>query len=161
MRAMGEVPERRDAFVETRTISLLTQPLTLRGILVYRRPRYIEKRIDAPHTERIVVDGDALTVTDGRGTKRIDIDSHPLIRTYVEAIRATLAGEVAALRRHYHVKLEGTPTEWTLRLRPMDPAAADHVTSLQVSGSGSRIRRVEILEPGGDRSVMAIGGVGP
>ncbi|GKS58031.1 fatty acyl CoA synthetase [Nitrospira sp.] len=153
---MATVQERHDSFTETRTMELLTQPVTLHGTLTYRRPHYIEKRIDRPHRERIAVDGATLSMTEGDHSRELDIDSHPVIRAYVEGIRATLAGDVAALRRHYHIILDGSLSDWALRLRPLDTEAAEFLQSVTLRGTGTRIQAVEIHEVNGDRSVMSI-----
>ena len=76
--------------------------------------------------------------------------------SFVEAIRASLAGDVATLRRFYHVKLEGTREQWILTLRPLDHQAAEYLTSIRLNGDGNRLTAVEIQETGGDHSVMKI-----
>jgi hypothetical protein len=105
-----------------------------------------------------VVHGDQLTLSTANGTKRIAVDSHPLIRSFIEAIRASLAGEVSVLRRLYHIKLQGTRQNWMLTLRPLDAQAAEHLSSITLTGHGDRLTEVDIRETGGDRSVMQIQG---
>jgi outer membrane lipoprotein-sorting protein len=156
MELMAQVRDRRDRFTETKTLAVLTKPLVLTGTLAYSRPDRVEKHVLSPYEEHLVVQGDELTLTNKDGTKRIGVKSHPLIWSFVEAIRASLAGEVTALRRFYHVKLEGTRNDWLLTLRPLDPQAASYLTSIMLNGRGNHLRSVDIREAGGDRSVMAI-----
>jgi outer membrane lipoprotein-sorting protein len=156
MELMAQVRERRDRFTETKTLAVLTKPLVLTGTLAYARPDRVEKHVLTPYEEHLVVQGDELTLMNKDGTKRIGVKSHPLIWSFVEAIRASLAGEVTALRRFYHVKLEGTRNDWRLTLRPLDQQAASYLTSIMLSGRGNHLRSVDIREAGGDRSVMAI-----
>ncbi|HET6675227.1 MAG TPA: LolA-related protein [Nitrospiraceae bacterium] len=156
MDLMAQVTARQDRFTETKTLAVLTKPLVLTGTLSYSRPDRVEKHVLTPYEEHLVVQGDKLTLVNKGGTKRIGVNSHPLIWSFVEAIRASLAGEVTALRRFYHVKLEGTRTAWLLTLRPLDPQAASYLTSITLRGRGNRLSAVEIREAGGDRSVMTI-----
>lgn len=156
MELMAQVTSRQDTFTETKTVSMLTQPLVLKGTLSYTRPDHVEKHVAAPYEEHLVVDGDTLTLANKDGTKRVKVKSHPLIWSFVEAIRATLAGEVPTLRRFYHVKLAGTQQRWSLTLRPLDRQAAEYLTSIMLTGQGNRLTKVEIQEAGGDRSVMQI-----
>jgi outer membrane lipoprotein-sorting protein len=156
MEQMAQVSARRDRFTETKTMAVLAKPLVLTGTLAYSRPDRVEKHVLTPYEEHLVVHGDQLTLVNKDGTKRIGVKSHPLIWSFVEAIRASLAGEVEALRRFYHIKVEGTPMKWLLTLRPLDPQAASYLTSIRLTGHGNRLTLVEIHEAGGDRSVMAI-----
>ncbi len=99
MELMAQVTSRQDTFTETKTVSMLTQPLILKGTLSYTRPDHVEKHVISPYEEHVVVDGDTLTLANKDGTKRVKVKSHPLIWSFVEAIRASLAGEVSTLRR--------------------------------------------------------------
>ena len=156
MELMAQVPAREDRFTETKTMAVLSKPLILTGTLAYSRPDRVEKHVLTPYEEHLIVQGDQLTLANKDGTKRIGVKSHPLIWSFVEAIRASLAGEVAALRRFYHIKVEGTSREWSLTLRPLDPQAAAYLISIRLRGRGNHLVLVEIDEAGGDRSVMAI-----
>ncbi|HVG01460.1 MAG TPA: LolA-related protein [Nitrospira sp.] len=156
MELMAKVSAREDRFTETKTLSMLTQPLVLHGTLAYVRPDRVEKHTTSPYAEHLIVRGDQLTLSNKEGTKRIAVDSHPLIRSFIEAIRASLAGEVAVLRRLYHIKLQGTQQNWTLILRPLDVRAAEYLTSITLTGHGDRLTAVDIREAGGDRSLMQI-----
>jgi outer membrane lipoprotein-sorting protein len=156
MERMAKVSSREDRFTETKTVAMLTQPLVLKGTLAYVRPDRVEKHVTSPYAEHLVVQGDQLTLSTPEGTKRIAVDSHPLIRSFIEAIRASLAGEVAVLRRLYHIKLQGTQQNWMLTLRPLDAQAAEYLTSITLTGHGDRLTAVDIQETGGDRSLMQI-----
>jgi len=156
MELMAKVPSREDRFTETKTVAMLTQPLILKGTLAYVRPDRVEKHVTSPYAEHLVVQGDQLTLSTKEGTKRIAVDSHPLIRSFIEAIRASLAGEVAVLRRLYHIKLQGTQQNWMLTLRPLDAQASEYLTSITLTGHGDRLTTVDIRETGGDRSLMQI-----
>jgi hypothetical protein len=156
MELLAKVPAREDRFTETKTLAVLTQPLVLKGTLAYVRPDRVEKHVTSPYAEHLIVVGDQLTLSTKEGTKRIAVDGHPLIRSFIEAIRASLAGEVSVLRRLYHIKLQGNLQNWILTLRPLDAQAAEYLTSITLTGRGDRLTAVDIRETGGDRSLMQI-----
>ncbi len=156
MDLMARVTSREDRFTETKTVAMLTQPLVLKGTLAYVRPDRVEKHVTSPYAEHLVVQGDQLSLSTREGTKHLAVDSHPLIRSFIEAIRASLAGELAVLRRLYHIKIQGTQQQWTLTLRPLDAQVAEYLTSITISGHGDRMTVVDIRETGGDRSLMQI-----
>ncbi len=158
-RLMGELAQvqtSRARYSEVRRVALLQKPLQLSGTLLYARPGRIEKRQTLPVEEVISVDGDWLSVQRQGKTQRISLQSATLVAALVESLRATLAGDGAELERLYRVKVQGTRQRWTLALAPREVEVAGVVKSIVIAGSGSRIGRLEILEPGGDGSVMTI-----
>jgi outer membrane lipoprotein-sorting protein len=159
MQMLGTVESANARFVETRQSALLKSPLVLQGTLAYRRPDRIEKHVLKPHDERITVEGGRLTL-ENRGQNRkktMSVGSAPGLAALVESIRATRAGDLAALQRYYSVQVEGSREQWILTLKPLDAQVADYVSLITLSGSGPRIARIAIDEAGGDRSVMEIG----
>ena len=158
MQMLGSVESANARFVETRHSALLKSPLVLQGTLSYRRPDRIEKHVLSPHDERITVEAGRLTLENRSQNRRktIAVSSAPGLAALIESIRATRAGDLAALQRHYVVQLEGTREQWTLTLRPLESQVADYVISIALAGSGSRIGRITTEEAGGDRSVMEV-----
>jgi len=158
MQMLGSVEAANARFVETRYSSLLKSPLVLRGTLSYRRPDRVEKHVLAPHDERITVEGGRLTLENRAQNRRktLSVNGAPGLAALIESIRATRAGDLAALQRYYALQVEGGRAQWTLTLKPLDSQVADYVISIALSGSDSRIGRITIEEAGGDRSVMEI-----
>ena len=158
-RLMGElarVQTSRARYSEVKRVAMLQKPLQLSGTLLYERPGRIEKRQTLPVEEVIRVDGGWLTVEREGKTRRIALQDATLVAALVESLRATLAGDGIELERLYAVRVEGTRQRWTLALTPREVEIAGVVKTIAIAGSGSRIARMEILEPGGDGSVMTI-----
>ncbi len=149
-------------FRETKSSALLKAPVESSGTLTYAAPARLEKRTLAPREERFAVDGEtALIEYPARSAgenRRIELrlGEYPAIKAFVESIRGTLAGDLASLRRYYRVELDGLWSDWRLHLLPSDPQLADVVQKVTIGGAGGEVRRIEILETGGDRSVMTI-----
>jgi hypothetical protein len=158
MLMLASVESSTARYVETRESALLKAPLVFRGTLFYRRPDRFEKRVLFPQDERITLEGGELTLENRAQNRRktIGVGSAPGLAALVESIRATRAGDLAALKRHYTLQLEGSREQWTLTLRPVESQVADYVTSIVLSGAESRIARITVQETGGDRSVMEI-----
>jgi outer membrane lipoprotein-sorting protein len=149
-------------FSETKTSALLKAPIESSGTLTYAAPSKLEKRTLAPREERFAVDGETVVVEtparSGGERRRIELHlgQYPAIRAFVESIRGTLAGDLASLRRYYRVELVGAWSDWQLHLLPSDREMAELVLKVVISGAGGEVRRIEILEASGDRSVMTI-----
>ena len=158
MEMLAAVPSAKDTFTETRTSAVLTAPLVLKGTLAYVRPDRLEKAVLAPYMDRTVISGDNVTV-ENRALKlarTFSLASSTTVSALVESMRATLAGDRAALERHYTIQLEGRPEAWTLMLVPREQKLAAQVKRIQIAGVRERLKRVEIEEATADRSVMLI-----
>jgi outer membrane lipoprotein-sorting protein len=158
MGEMAAVPASRTRFVETRHLSLLTRPLELKGSLTYERPHRLTKHVESPFDELLTVDGEALSLVNRtKGEQRtVSLREQPALGALVESVRATLAGDGAQLERHYRVKFSGGRDAWQLRLLPREAQLRAYVESIALSGAGARVQRIEVLESGGDSSVMTI-----
>jgi hypothetical protein len=158
MRRLSQIPAAQARFSELKHMAQLTEPLALSGILSYVRPDRLEKRVISPYPERIVVAGDKLTIEsqDPGQTRTLRLSSNPVIWAFVESIRATLAGDLAALERHYRVQFEGSAQGWLLSLYPRLPEMQRYVAWIRIDGVDDRLRGLEIQEANGDRSVMTI-----
>jgi outer membrane lipoprotein-sorting protein len=145
-------------FTETKYLSVLSQPLQLSGTLSYVAPDHLEKHVLAPNEERYVVDGDTLLVENkSRNLRRsFALQSYPDIWAFVESFRATLAGNAATLRRFYALELSGDRGKWQLTLTPLQDSMLKAVAGIRIDGRADQITRIEIVEAGGDRSVMRI-----
>ncbi|PGH56927.1 acyltransferase [Azospirillum palustre] len=144
-------------FTETREVGLLTAPLESSGTLTYRRPDFLEKRTLRPQAEILRLDGDRLTLTQADGASRtLSVSSMPEIQTYVESIRSTLRGDVPTVMRFYEVVLEGTLQDWRMQLTPRAEEARRIVQRIDIAGRDASIRRIELLQADGDRSIMTI-----
>ena len=157
MASLAEVKSDKARFVEKGFVSLLKEPVESSGTLSYERPDRIEKRTETPRPESLRVEGNKLTLTQADGTVRsVSLSSMPEVEAYVESIRATLAGDLPALRHFYNVALEGVRDGWTLQLTPLGPDVREMVRLIVISGQQNRIGEITVYQTDGDRSVMTI-----
>ena len=159
MQAFAAIPEAQTRFIEVRRSDVLRAPLELKGKLHYQRPDRLERHVLSPYQEVTRIDGDRVTIENpARGEpRRYSLAALPAALALVEGLRATLAGDLATLERHYHVSLAGSREAWTLSLVPRALAVAGAVSSIQLTGSAARLARVEIEETTGDRITTVFG----
>jgi outer membrane lipoprotein-sorting protein len=159
MRSLAATGESSAAFVETRSSDALSAPLVARGELRYVPPGRLERRVSAPAEERYVVDGDRVTIERrGAPPRTVALAAQPVLGAFLESIRATLRGDLAALARHYRVEVEGSDARWSLVLLPSDPGMAEFVSVIRVAGAHGRLTGMEVVETGGDRVVTEFAG---
>ena len=143
-------------FTERKFLRLLDKPVESHGELLFTPPDRMEKRTTSPKAERVVVDRERITLDRGGKTYGMGLSENPAMAVLVESIRATLAGDLATLTRTYSVALDGDEGRWRLVLRPLDPAVSTLVERVEIGGAHTDVRRVEIFQADGDRSVMTI-----
>ena len=149
--------ERSDAtFEETRHIAALTAPVVRRGTLRYVRPADLEMVVQTPVAERVRVSGTTLTIEGRNGVREVRLGDMPAIAGWVESVRATLAGDVPALGRHFTVRASGDISRWQLDLTPLSAELAAFVTRVTISGANAQIGRIDVIEASGDRSEMVV-----
>jgi len=158
MQELGQVKTARGRFVERKHLSILKTPMEFSGTLLYVAPDRLEKRTLSPRPESLVLERDVLTMEDGDRKRRrtLVLHDYPVVSVFVESIRSTLAGDLPTLARFYDVDLAGSEQQWRLTLRPVDPKMRDVVSEIRIGGEGNWVSRVEVVEPGGNRSVMTV-----
>jgi outer membrane lipoprotein-sorting protein len=156
---MHSLAERRHgqvSFVEQQFLHMLKRPVESYGELIYDAPNHLEKRTIEPRAETLVVDGEVLTVQRGRRNHVLDLKAYPQILPFIESIRATLAGDRAALESLFRLEFTGSEMRWTLLLTPLDAQLAKTVASIRIDGSRDELSKVEIRQSDGDRSLMTL-----
>ena len=145
------------AFTEVQQLSILDQPLHSSGELVYDAPDRLEKRTLAPRPEDLLLENGVLTVERNHHRRSVALRDFPQAAPFVESVRATLAGDRAALERYFTVQFSGNLDRWSLELTPADAVLRRSVQRVLIGGERDRIHTVEIDQRDGDSSMLTIG----
>jgi hypothetical protein len=157
MNAMHQVHQSSARFIETRYLHLLNQAQRSSGQLIYVAPDRLQKITTEPAATRMAIIGDHLTIeSQGQKTREISLRDYSEIGALIESIRATLAGDLPVLTRHFTTTLDGDANHWTLTLVPAEPKLRELVTAIRIKGEQTVIRDVETTEADGDRTDTVI-----
>ena len=143
-------------FVEHQFIAILDRPLESSGELFYDSPDRLEKRTLAPKAESLVLDKGTLRVRRGARSYSLDLQDYPQIAPFIDSIRATLAGDLAALESTYALHFDEGAGGWTLVLVPREAKLAAVIARIRMTGSQDVISEVTVERADGDRTVMTI-----
>jgi hypothetical protein len=146
----------RARFVETKTIALLDRPVVSSGELRFVAPDRLEKHTLRPRPESLVLAGDVLTFERDRRQYTLRLSEQPAALAFVDSLRGTLTGNLAALRKSYKLTLSGDEKRWTLDLLPDDQRIAAFVLRITFGGSHDRVEWIRYLQADGDSSLMTI-----
>ncbi|BDG70574.1 outer membrane lipoprotein carrier protein LolA [Roseomonas fluvialis] len=157
MASLRAVPASRATFVEEKQVPELDRPIVSRGTLAWRAPDRLEKRTLEPAPETFLVEGDRLVLErPQRGLREtIALDAAPEIRPLVEALRATLAGDIATLRQHHEVSFSGEVAQWRITLVPRSLRLRGAVQRITLEGRGGVLAVVETQGNDGRTRLMA------
>lgn len=147
-------------FSEERQLQYLTEPLFLEGTLTFKPPGYLERQVVQPKWQRMIIDGDLVTIEENWKDPpiRVLLSDYPALEAFVSALRSILAGDQRSLERTYATALEGTEDAWLLSLTPRPQQLRDAVSEVRITGAGGNIQSIEVMEAGGDRSIITIHG---
>jgi outer membrane lipoprotein carrier protein LolA len=145
------------AFTEVQQLSILDQPLHSSGELLYDAPDRLEKRTLEPRAEVLRLENGMLTMERGHRRRNVALRELPQAAPFIESVRATLAGDRAALERYFTVQFRGNLDQWTLELTPADATLRRSVRRILIAGAQDRVRTVEIDQSDGDTSTLTLG----
>jgi len=156
---MGELSRAKSGqatFTEERHVAQLDQILRSSGRLSFDAPDTFVRETLRPRRERLAVEGNQLTLTQGGRTRTTTLDSLPEAAVIVEAIRGTLTGNRATLERYFTTTVKGNAAQWQLELVPRDARLRGLVAQLQLTGEHGQVREIRMEMADGDRTVTRI-----
>ena len=152
-------------FRETRNSAFIVTDLVTEGNIEYRQPDYIEKNTVSPIVERIVIDGDSMSIEKAVHSRKGDdmvqiqkypVQSHPVLAVAVASLRAMLGGNVVRIRKDFEIKLEGSRADWQLNLTPTNPEILKYFDQIVLYGNDARIQKVVSIQTDGDQSMLEL-----
>jgi hypothetical protein len=160
----AEQGERRTAFIERRHSVLFRSPPETRGTLYFKPPALLEREVVSPRKEKIRIDADSVTLrtegADGKTTERkASLTTIPQLANLVLTIRATLAGDLATLRKSYVVVMKQPLPHWRIELTPIAPIeepSGAGARQISMDGDGGEVDRIEFAEASGDRTELLL-----
>jgi outer membrane lipoprotein-sorting protein len=156
MASLARVDGVQSMFIEQKRLALLDAPLRYEGRLIYRAPGYLKKEITKPRLESFEIDNGRLVIARGGERRELALKELPQLQALIESLRATLAGDLISLRRHYDIRFKAVGSGWTLNLVPQAKEVKRFISEVTVGGADVAITSVEIRESNGDLSRMEI-----
>ncbi|MGA8707898.1 MAG: LolA-related protein [Steroidobacteraceae bacterium] len=143
-------------FEQTEYLAALRQPAHSSGVMTYAAPDHLEEHTLKPREQSVTLDHGTLTLQSGTRRRTLRLDDYPQIAPLIDSVRATLAGDRAALEQRFELRFSGDVARWQLLLHPRDPKVAAVVDHIRISGERDAILQVEVQQSDGDHSLMTI-----
>ncbi len=146
-------------YTETRQLDFLEGSVTSQGRLIFSPPDRLVKQVDPPDSSRYEIMGDTMTIRrPGEAEQVVSIDAHPLLRLFIDTLRALLMGDLKLLEQHHAIALTGNRDAWQLQLSPQDSQLAASVEWLIITGHDGHIEQMITQEQSGDQTVLILHG---
>jgi len=159
-------PVVRGEFIQRKYLRGLEEPLRATGTFTLATGHGLLWNLAAPVTRslRITPKGIAYYVAESEGSGEngrwvVDSTRGQQSRTF-RLFLSVLNGDTTELRKHFDLSLTGIEGEWQLALVPRSALLKQIFSSIEVAG-GAEVRRIELHETQGDRSVVEFNEVVP
>lgn len=158
--SLAEVKGADALFNELTESAFLTSGLKSSGTLTWRAPDEFVKATVEPFDETLSIKGGEVLIVrqdDGRTrSSKLNVADYPELRSLVESVRSTLAGDSESLREHFELEAAGNAGEWSLLMTPVSAKISESIERIAIAGAGREIREFTTTEPDGDRRVMTL-----
>ena len=163
MQKLSEVKTLKAEFEEVKDFAIFSDAVTVKGWLNYIKPNYLERQIETPHRELTVIEDDVIKIEREAGAEseitkeqQLSIDVHPAVRTLIESIRATFAGDLMVLKKYYSLIFSGNQSDWLLTLQPLEEDVKEFVRRVEISGSDKSVKKIKTIEADDSESEITI-----
>ena len=143
-------------FVETKSLSVLSQPIKQEGILEFRPPNTLAKHVAKPVEEHYMIENTIVTVSKPgeSASLQLKLSDYPALEAFAEGLRAPMSGNLDTLRRYWKPSLGGSWRHWLLALVPVQPELASLIRSVRLEGENDHLIRMTLEETNGDQSIL-------
>lgn len=144
-------------YVETRESPWLSSPVTTHGTL-HIAPQALEKRVEQPRQEtwRLLEDRVEWQGKDATERKQILFSQAPALQVLADVTRRAVAGDLLALERDFKIVVTGDERVWSIRLQPRTAIVSRQLDTVELQGTGGRLRVLIVTERNGERTTTRI-----
>jgi outer membrane lipoprotein-sorting protein len=161
--AYAEMPGLEAEFTEEKHLALLAKPLENRGRIYFARPGYLLRRVEAPLPASVVVTPTEVRLSDGEGSKTIDLRARKDVRPFVQSLLWLLTGDYKSITHSYEARYQRARGDgtWRLSLKPKGEPLSRLVAAMNIRGQGLSVAEIEVLETSGDKTITRITSANP
>ena len=141
------------AFTQQRYLKSLAKPMTTNGQFVLIPKRGLLWHMQKPFENRLRVRADGIMQWNGKSWVAANQSKMNGQSQQIRLFLDLLGGNTQGLEKQFDLQLSGSQQKWTLRLNPKTALMKQIFNHIEISGD-SVVRRIELNEKQGDRTVM-------
>lgn len=116
-------------------------------------PPMLEKRAQFPSLQTWHLYPDHMQWIGPTESKTINFSQAPQLGALANALRSVVLGEFSSLTHDFYVEVLGGHSSWSVQLKPRTDNLGRYLSLIQFNGAESRINKIIVLEPGGEKTV--------
>jgi len=153
---LGPGKARLSAFEERRYFPFHRDPIVLKGEIRLDPVHGLSLHYLTPEARVIVADAKGLLMRDASG-RESSLPDDSRAQAATAALARVLRFDLAGFEKSFSLRGRRDGDAWTLSFEARDPGLAPSVGTLVLSGDRSRLRRIEMTRPRGQRIEIIIG----
>lgn len=159
MALLGSNDGVRARFQETRTLSILSEPIVTEGLLFFAPPDRLARHSTRPTRSSVLVSGGRIYLRDDTGLQVLDLATSEVARALVGNLIVVLRGDLAAIREVHEVEFRTSEAGWEIDLVPRSRSVRSIVERIRLRGRGGMLETMETRERNGDVALIELFGV--
>jgi hypothetical protein len=154
-RRLAPTQDRQCAFRERRYFAFRQQPITLSGTVRLAPGRGLSLEYLTPEPRIVIVDERGVLLREDGGESAVPADRR--VQAATGAMAAVMQFDPVELARDFSWRGSRRGDAWTLTLTPRDPAVAETLGSVVVSGARGRLAEIELVTSPSQRVEILLG----
>ena len=139
-------------FIQTKTLSILSDSFKSEGVLYYTRPQKLRWQYTAPYRYDFIMDGHSVTMRSEQSSQTIDADGNRIFRQLCAVIAGGVDGSLLTSDRDFDIAWQRSDGEISADLRPKNRPFKDLFARIVITlrDEDCMVRRILMEETGGD-----------
>lgn len=149
----------RGQFVQQKFLRSLPQPLTSRGDFTLAQGKGLLWKLTSPFAQDLRITPQGIAKRDEQGHWQALPQQMGASRE-TDIFLAVLAGDTHGLKENFDITLTGDAQSWTMAMKPSSALLSQIFDAIVIQGD-ALVRRIELREVQGDRTVLELQNVQP
>jgi outer membrane lipoprotein-sorting protein len=149
----------RGHFVQQKFLRSLPQPLTSRGDFTLAQGKGLLWKLTSPFEQDLRITPQGIAKRDAQGQWQALPQQMGASRE-IGIFLAVLAGDTHGLQENFDIALAGDARNWTMTMKPSSALLGQIFDAIVIQGD-ALVRRIELRETQGDRTVLQLQDVQP
>ncbi|MEM8549094.1 MAG: LolA-related protein, partial [Pseudomonadota bacterium] len=115
------------------------------------------KQVETPAASRLTISETHFEYADAKKTRRVALARRPELAALMLSVQAVLSGDTSGLEAAFIANYEETlDDDWSVNLRPRDPALAKRLAELTLRGLEDQVLSIDVTLADGKEQRMLI-----
>lgn len=144
------------SFVQEKTISILEEVFTSKGIMYYQKPNSLRWQYEEPYKYLFILHEGKVLIKDGDKTSKFDANGSKIFKEISEIMIASVDGSILKDEKRFAIQYFVSSKQAIVQLVPKDKTMKKLMNSITLTFDKSDwlVRTIEMEESLGDKSVI-------